>query len=44
MTNRHELARAQQQEAIKRLKAGNETRGEIGQSYNVSDWTISMST
>jgi DNA invertase Pin-like site-specific DNA recombinase len=30
----------QQQEAIKRLKAGKETQGEIARSYAVSRWTI----
>jgi DNA invertase Pin-like site-specific DNA recombinase len=31
----------QQLEAVKRLKAGKETLGEIARSYNVSRWTIS---
>ena len=31
-------------EAIKRLKAGKETHGEIARSYNVSRWTISRLT
>jgi Helix-turn-helix domain of resolvase len=31
----------QQQEAIKRVKAGKETLGEIARSSNVSRWTIS---
>jgi hypothetical protein len=35
------LTHHQQQEAIKRLKAGKETQGEIGRFYNVSRWTIS---
>jgi len=35
------LTHHQQQEAIKRLKAGKETLGEIARSYNVSRWTIS---
>ena len=30
----------QQLEAIKRLKAGKETQGEIARSYNDSRWTI----
>ncbi|MGH6811638.1 MAG: helix-turn-helix domain-containing protein [Methylocella sp.] len=34
----------QQQEAIKRVKAGKETLGEIARSYYVSRWTISMLT
>jgi DNA invertase Pin-like site-specific DNA recombinase len=35
------LTHHQKQEAIKRLKAGKETQGEIARSYNVSHWTIS---
>jgi DNA invertase Pin-like site-specific DNA recombinase len=35
------LTHHQQQEAIKRLNAGEETQGEIARSYNVSRWTIS---
>jgi hypothetical protein len=35
------LPHHQQQEAIKRLKAGKETQGEIARSYNVSRWSIS---
>jgi DNA invertase Pin-like site-specific DNA recombinase len=35
------LTHHQQQEAIKRVKAGKETLGEIARSYNVSRWTIS---
>ncbi len=35
------LTHHQQLEAIKRLKAGKETQGEIARSYNVSRWTIS---
>ncbi len=35
------LTHRQQQETIKRLKAGKETQGEIARSYNVSRWTIS---
>jgi len=31
----------QMQEAIKRLKAGKESQGEIARSYNVSRWTLS---
>jgi len=31
----------QQREAIKRVRAGRETLGEIARSYNVSRWTIS---
>ena len=31
----------QRQEAIKRMKAGKESLGEIARSYNVSRWTIS---
>ena len=38
------LTHHQQQEAIKRLKAGKETQGEIARSYNVSRWTISRLT
>jgi DNA invertase Pin-like site-specific DNA recombinase len=34
----------QRHEAIKRIKAGKETRGEIARSYNVSRWTISRLT
>ena len=35
------LTHHQQLEAIKRLKAGKETQGEVARSYNVSRWTIS---
>ena len=35
------LTHHQQQEAIKRLNAGKEARGEIARSYNVTHWTIS---
>jgi DNA invertase Pin-like site-specific DNA recombinase len=35
------LTHHQQREAIKRLKAGKETEGEIARSYDVSRWTIS---
>ena len=35
------LTHHQQLEAIKRVKAGKETLGEIARSYNVSRWTIS---
>jgi DNA invertase Pin-like site-specific DNA recombinase len=35
------LTHHQQLEAIKRVKAGKETQGEIARSYNVSRWTIS---
>jgi DNA invertase Pin-like site-specific DNA recombinase len=35
------LTHHQQREAIKRLKAGKETQGEIARSYDVSRWTIS---
>ena len=35
------LTQHQQQEAIKRRDAGEETLAEIGRSYNVSGWTIS---
>jgi DNA invertase Pin-like site-specific DNA recombinase len=35
------LTHHHQQEAIKRLNAGEETQGEIARSYNVSRWTIS---
>ena len=35
------LTHHQQQEAIKRLKAGKESQGQIARSYNVSRWTIS---
>jgi DNA invertase Pin-like site-specific DNA recombinase len=38
------LTHHQQQEAIKRVKAGKETLGEIARSYNVSRWTISRLT
>jgi DNA invertase Pin-like site-specific DNA recombinase len=34
------LAHHQQLEAIKRLKAGKESQGQIARSYNVSRWTI----
>jgi DNA invertase Pin-like site-specific DNA recombinase len=34
------LTHHQQQEAIKRVKAGKETQGQIARSYNVSRWTI----
>jgi DNA invertase Pin-like site-specific DNA recombinase len=35
------LTHHQQHEAIKRVKAGKETQGEIARSYDVSRWTIS---
>jgi DNA invertase Pin-like site-specific DNA recombinase len=35
------LTHHQQQEAIKRCKAGEETLGQIARSHNVSRWTIS---
>ena len=35
------LTHRQQREAIKRLKGGKETQGEIARSYNVTRWTIS---
>ena len=35
------LTHHQQLEAIKRLKAGKESQGQIARSYNVSRWTIS---
>jgi DNA-binding CsgD family transcriptional regulator len=38
------LVLTQQQEAIKRVKVGKETLGEIARSYNVSRWTISRLT
>jgi DNA invertase Pin-like site-specific DNA recombinase len=41
MGRRPKLADHQKREAIKRLKAGKETQGEIARSYNVSRWTIS---
>ena len=41
---RKPITHHQQQEAIKCLKAGKETQGEIARSYNVSRWTISRLT
>ena len=35
------LTHHRQLEAIKRVKAGKKTQGEIARSYNVSRWTIS---
>jgi DNA invertase Pin-like site-specific DNA recombinase len=35
------LTHHQQQEAIKRVKAGKETQDEIARSYDVRRWTIS---
>jgi DNA invertase Pin-like site-specific DNA recombinase len=34
------LTHHQQQEALKRIKAGKETQGQIARSYDVSRWTI----
>jgi hypothetical protein len=44
MGRRPKLTHHQQLEAIKRLKAGKETQGEIARSYDVSRWTISRLT
>jgi transposase-like protein len=38
------LTHHQKQEAVKRVKAGKETQGEIARSYDVSRWTISRLT